>query len=291
MILLLEYKPKEGSYARESIVTDPSVIYERRRGASWMTLNRPDALNALTVSVMEDLDAGLSQVEHDDDVRVLVLTGRGRAFCAGVDLKALAEHGDPRRATLVFMEKANPILERLERFEKPVIAAVNGLALAGGLELVLCCDLVVAASGARFGDAHANYGLIPGGGASVRLPRKIGVTRSKYLLFSGQTVSAKFMREAGLVNEVVPDAELHQAVDTLVTVLAAKSPLGLQRMKRLVDNGLRQSPEAALALETALALDHCTSADAQEGLAAFAEKRPPRFGASAPPPSRPRANG
>jgi enoyl-CoA hydratase/carnithine racemase len=166
---------------------------------------------------------------------------------------------------------------RIECFPCPVIAAVQGMALAGGLELVLCCDLVLAADSAKFGDAHANYGLLPGGGGSVRLPRKIGPTRAKQMMFTGEMFSAATMRDWGLVNEVVSDIDLPVRVENLLERLANKSPIGLRQMKRLVDEGLKMSPNAALELEQTVFAEHSLTHDRREGLAAFAEKRQPRF--------------
>jgi enoyl-CoA hydratase/carnithine racemase len=168
-------------------------------------------------------------------------------------------------------------MNRLETFPMPVIAALNGLTLAGGLELTLCCDLVVAARSARLGDAHANYGLLPGGGSSVRLPRKIGPTRAKYLLYTGEFVPAEQLVAAGLVNEVVDDDMLIPATETLVTKLVNKSPLVLRRMKALVDDGLDQPSAIALRQELLVSEVHAHSYDLKEGLAAFEEKRKPLF--------------
>jgi enoyl-CoA hydratase len=168
-------------------------------------------------------------------------------------------------------------MARLETFPRPVIAAVNGLALAGGLELVLCCDLVIAARSARIGDAHANFGLLPGGGSSVRLPRKIGLTRAKYLLYTGEFVPAADLVAWGLVNEVVDDSDLTAASDRLVAKLAVKSSLVLRRMKALVADGLEQPLDIALRGELLASEVHAFSHDMKEGLSAFEEKRKPVF--------------
>ncbi len=256
---------------------DP-ILSETRDGALWLTLDRPAALNALTPEVVAGLDRALAAALDDPEVRAVVLTGRGRAFCAGADLKYVREttRGD-ERAVAAFLDAVLAVMTRLEKFPRPVIAAVNGMALAGGLELVLCCDLVIAARSAKIGDAHANFGLLPGGGGSVRLPRKIGPTRAKYLLYTGEFVPAERLVEAGLVNEVVDDAELPQAAQRLVDRLKAKSPLVLRRMKALVDDGLEQPIETALRLELLASEAHAHSHDMKEGLAAFEEKRTPRF--------------
>lgn len=254
------------------------VLCRREHGALWVTLNRPTALNAITPGVLAGIGQALSAVENDASVNAVVLTGTGRAFCAGADLKYVRESaaGDEaavKRFLLGFLD----LMGRLERFPKPVIAAVNGMALAGGLELVLCCDLVVAARSASLGDAHANYGLLPGGGGSVRLPRKIGPTLAKYLLFTGRFESTDWALRAGLINEVVDDDQLESSVLALVKTLQTKSSLVLRRMKVLVDDGLQQSPEAALRAELLMSELHAYSHDWAEGLKAFAEKRAPRF--------------
>lgn len=258
--------------------SDSSVLVEVRDGAIWICLNRPAALNAITPAIVAGIDAALDRAAQDD-IRAVVLTGSGRAFCAGADLKFVRASTDGRNEHNVrnFLDSVLLMMGRLESCPRPVIAAVNGLALAGGLELLLCCDLVIAARSARIGDAHINFGLLPGGGSSVRLPRKIGSTRAKYLLFTGESVPAADLVPAGLVNEVVEDADLMPATGRLVAKLAAKSPLVLRRVKALVDDGLEQPVAQALRLELLASELHAFSADLKEGLAAFEEKRAPRF--------------
>ena len=247
---------------------------------AWLTLNRPAAMNALSPELLDALSEALVLIETDPAIRAVVVTGVGRAFCAGADLAhafdALSESngGEP---LLSFVAKAAAVLARIESLPMPVIAAVNGLALAGGLELVLCCDLVLAAESARLGDAHANYGLLPGAGGSVRLPRKLGPTRAKQLLFTGELQTASTLAAAGLVNQVVPDGELDAAAQKLGESLAEKSPLTLRAMKRLVDDGLQQPTHTALRLEQLALAAHLSSRDVREGLMAFREKRKPHF--------------
>ncbi len=254
------------------------VLTAVRGGAFWITLNRPNAMNALTPEVLTAIHAGLDAAEADEAVRAVVLTGNGRAFCAGADLKYVRAQSDQGGdATNQFLRQVLDTMNRLERFPMPVIAAVNGLALAGGLDLVLCCDLVVAARSAKLGDAHANYGLLPGGGGSARLPRKIGPTRAKYLLFTGEFVAAEDLVTAGLVNVVVDDEELVSTTESLAGKIASKSPAGLRRMKQLVHDGLEQPIETALRLELLACEAHAHSEDMKEGLAAFEAKRNPVF--------------
>ena len=256
-----------------------TIRLETNGAVAWMRLNRPKAMNALSPLLVEELDRALAAIERDDTVRVVVVTGTGRAFSAGADLAFAFEsisRGDAGPMTR-FVERIGVVFERLSRFAKPVIAAVNGLALAGGLELVLCCDLVVAAESAKIGDAHANYGLLPGAGNAARLPKRIGSQRAKQLLFTGEFVAAADLVAAGLVNRVVPDGDLERAVQALAETIAAKSPLGLRRMKQVADASLALSDEAALRLERRTLVEHFESEDVREGLAAFRDKRKPEF--------------
>ena len=254
------------------------VIQEVRHGAMWIRLNRPDAMNSLTPDVLRGISRALDEAQADAEVRAVVLTGTGRAFCAGADLKFVREQvGDNAGAINDFLQDVLSTMNRLASYPMPVIAALNGITLAGGLELVLCCDLVLAARSAKIGDAHANYGLLPGGGGSVRLPRVIGATRAKYLLYTGDFLSAEALKEAGLVNQVVDDDQLMAQTQTLVEKIAARSPLGMRRMKALVDDGLQQPVDTALRLELLASEAHSYSQDLKEGLAAFKEKRQPRF--------------
>src|SRR5690606_22673901 len=161
----------------------------------------------------------LDEAQRRDDVVSVVLTGTGRAFCAGADLKYVHSHLD-EAGTREFLLQVLNTMNRIDSFPKPVIAALNGITLAGGLELALCCDLVIAARSAKIGDAHANYGLLPGGGGSVRLPRVIGANRAKYLLFTGEFVEAEAMEQAGLVHKVVDDDKLEAATQALSDKLA-----------------------------------------------------------------------
>ena len=253
----------------------------RMPGAMVLTMNRPEALNALTPAMIAGFTTALDEAEADPAVRSIVITGEGRAFCAGADLKAalsaMGEGTDPSRDAAAFLGSISALTDRLEQSRLPVIAALNGTTVAGGIELALACDLVIAVRSARIGDGHARYGLLPGGGGSVRLPRRIGVGRAKYLMFTAQLLEAEVLREWGLVNEVVDDDRLPAAIEQLVLRLADKSPVGLARMKQLLTDSLEQPPAAAMRAELTTAALHYHSHDRAEGLAAFAEHRPPRF--------------
>jgi enoyl-CoA hydratase/carnithine racemase len=255
-----------------------AITYERRGAAGWITLNRPAALNSLSVAMMRELADVVAKAKVDDTLRVLVITGNGRAFCAGADLKEVASlngtigPGDPD-----FLDRVGTVFGELRAFPKPVIAAINGITMAGGLELVMACDLVFAAESAKIGDAHSNFGVFPGAGGAAILPRRVGITRAKYLLFTGDALPARELMAMGLVNQVTPDDGLVAAVDAMVEKLATKSPAVLRRMKEVANRSLDQSQQASLTDEMLNLRDHGRSYDMHEGLAAFREKRKPQF--------------
>ncbi len=259
--------------------TFTTVTLERRGRGAWLTLNRPEKLNVFDPVMVREMGEILDIVESDRDLMVLVLTGAGRAFCVGGDL-GFVDQGmgkgarDPRT---VLLENLNLLLNRIEAFPKPVIAAVNGMALAGGLEFVACADLVFASEKAKIGDVHANYGLLPGGGNSQRLPRKLGLNFAKYLLFTGEMLLAERFVACGFVHEVLPADRLVARVDEVVERIGEKSPLMLRRVKQIVHDGLEQPLHAGLRLELIASEAHATSFDMREGVSAFVEKRKPEF--------------
>lgn len=260
--------------------THGSPVLRSDKGAvTWLTLNRPDAMNALNLGLIQALDEHLDDIANDPSVRVVVIASTGHAFCAGADLKEiLGPDGsvDPPRL-LSFEKRGSEVFGRLAGLPKPVIAALNGTTMAGGLELALHCDLVVASSKAKIGDGHTNYGLLPGAGGAARLPRVIGPTRAKYLAFTGILLAADEARAMGLVNEVVPAEDLIGRVDELASTIAKRSPSALRLFKQAIDDGLDQPLPSALRLERLVTAEHLHSGDVQEGLLAFAEKREPRF--------------
>jgi len=244
---------------------------------AWFILNRPDEMNALNRKIVEGMDKFLSKAEDNDDIRCLVISGNGRAFCAGADLKSTTgadplPPGDPD-----FYDRIWEVFGRLRNFPKPVIASLNGYTMAGGLEIAMCCDLVVASDKAKIGDAHANFGVYPGAGGAAILPRIIPLNVAKYLLFTGKTLSAQEMKEFGFVNEVVPHDGLEERTQALADHISAKSPLALRRMKIVAQETQGQTRDDALRNEQLIFRQHLRSADMVEGLAAFAEKRTPEF--------------
>jgi enoyl-CoA hydratase/carnithine racemase len=260
-------------------VSETPILYEVVGAVAYIRLNRPEAQNTLTPALVSALDGALDESERNDSVRVVVITGVGEAFCGGADLTSLGPL-DTYEVRMNFGKRmlgTGAVFRHVEQFPKPVIAAVNGLTLAGGLELLLCCDLVLAARSALIGEGHSTHGQLPGGGASVRLPRKMGSNRAKYLMFTGALLPAQTLCEWGVVNEVVDDDQLQRAVGELALLLAEKSPLSLRWMKRLVDDGLEQPVDSALRLEILAAELNLGSGDMAEGLQAIREGRPPKF--------------
>jgi enoyl-CoA hydratase len=251
-----------------------------RAAAALLTLDNPRRLNAIDAVMIEQLDAALDRVAADKRVRAVLVTGEGRAFSAGGDLKGyLALQRDPV-AFPRFVEELHRVFGRLRQLDVPVIALVNGVTAAGGLELMLSCDLSIAAQSASVMDGHLNYGQMGGGGVLTLLPRIVGIQRAAELVFSGRALDADELVEWGLVNRVVPDDELLAVGTALAEEIAAKSPLAVANAKRVMNAVWSDAGtlEAGLRLERERNAFYClTSHDAREGLEAFSERRRPRF--------------
>lgn len=259
-------------------MSNDDLVYTKKGDVAWLTLNRPQAMNSLNLAIVAAMEEQLPAIAADDEVRVVVLTGAGPAFCAGADLKeVLAGQDLPPGEPDLLDRMCERVMNPLRDFPKPVIAALNGITMAGGLELAMCCDIVVASEQAQIGDAHANFGVYPGAGGAAVLPRLVPHNVAKYLLFTGKTLSAAQMQTYGLVNEVVPADQLEQSVTELAAVIAAKSPIALRRMKEVANASLDKSRDAALEHEQVLFRKHQRSWDMVEGLRAFSEKRTPQF--------------
>lgn len=264
-------------------IVDPgpfrTLRYERRGAGAWLIMTRPEEMNAISPALIEDIGAALSHAEADDTVRALVLTGTGNAFCAGADLKFTSSlDGDTTAIVNRVLQPLSDLIRRIRAFRAPVIAAVNGHCVAGGLETVLCCDLVVAAENAVFCDGHSRYGLLPAVGGALGLARAVGPFKAKEMLFTGGRYSARQMEAAGLVGRVVPDEDLHKATEELVAELAERSPLGLRRMKEMVNDGMETPWDVAARHELTVAERHFASGVPAEGMQAFTERRRPVFG-------------
>ena len=254
-----------------------TISYAASGGIARIGLNRPAQLNAISPALLEDLDRACDAVERDPQVRVVTLTASGRVFCAGADLRAVQELSPDAVRWSGFMRLWHRVFDRIEALPVPVIAGVHGLALAGGLELLLVADLVVADAEARIGDQHANFGLVAGGGGSQRLPRVIGARRAKELMFLGGWLSAAEAHAWGLVNRVVPAGTVAAAVEAMAVELAAKSVSASRTVKTLVNRAFDVDLASGLEMERGLTAAHMRGPDAAEGLRAFIEKRTPVF--------------
>ncbi len=257
-------------------ISPETISIERVSRTEWITFQRTKQLNSISLQMVDELASALTRAMEDDEVRVVVLTGSGRAFCAGADLKEVfAAEYKPGEEDL--LERIKTTFDLMRHGPKPVIAAINGITMAGGLEIVLACDLAFAAENAQIADAHSNFGVFPGAGGAAILPRRIGLNRAKYLLFSGESVTARTMMDWGLINKVVPDAELRDAVQDFADKLTEKSPAVLRRMKTVANRAMNTDEPSALVDEMLTSRVHMRSWDMQEGLAAFSEKRKPQF--------------
>jgi len=253
------------------------IILEKKERIAKITLNRPEALNAMDPKTYAEIYDAIQDIEADRDIRVVIITGKGRAFCAGADLKAIQQFLDKASSAVEFLEGCHKSINAVDCCSKPVIAAVNGLALAGGLELVEACDIVIAAETARLGDQHAARGLVPGGGGTQRLIRQVNYRKAIELLLTGDWVSAKEAEALGLINKAVPDDQLETAVNELAEKLAKRSPMASKTIKMLAKKGIETDLTTALKMEVVGVAQHFFTDDAREGIQSFIEKRDPDF--------------
>jgi enoyl-CoA hydratase/carnithine racemase len=251
------------------------VDLERRGPVAVLLLNRPEALNALSVEMLDDLGDHLAAIEGEPDLRAVVVTGNGKAFAAGADISHMAQ-ASPLEAR-AYAQRGHHITNRIDSFPKPVIAAVNGYALGGGCELALACDIRLAAEEAVLGQPEVNLGIVPGWGGTQRLARATSPGFAKELIFTGRHVSAEEARAAGLVNHVYPRDELMDRAVEMGELIATKPPGAIAMAKEVVNLALEGDLHGHLAREMDAFALAFTTEDQREGMAAFFEKRPPRF--------------
>ena len=256
----------------------PAVVVSRAGAVGVIELARPDKFNCLSMAVHEALEAAVDEFEQaGSGVRAILIRAQGKHFCTGADLEEVKTLRGDAVALTNFIECGHRVLRRLEASNLPVVAACQGLALAGGSELMLACDVIFAAKDARFGDQHAQFGLIPGWGGSQRLPRVVGLRRSLDLFFSARWIDADTALQWGLVNYLVEPDDLADTALAYCTKVATRSRSGIAIMKRLARQGLEGSSSAGLTLEEQLAPEALLDADVTEGLAAFEARRTPQF--------------
>jgi enoyl-CoA hydratase len=249
------------------------VLAERSDRVATLRLNRPQALNALDPATLHALASALDRIAQDDAVRAVVITGTGnRAFCAGADIAAMAAMGGSEGHA--YARLGHDVLGRIDDLDVPVVAAVNGAALGGGLELVLACDLAFAAERARLGLPEITLGLIPGFGGTQRLARRIGLARARELIYLGSMVGAADGLRLGIVDRVVPDERLADEAAAFAAELAKRPPVALRQAKRATRAAVESGLHAGLGLEIEAFAATFASEDRVEGLRAFLDKRP-----------------
>ena len=254
----------------------PDLRVDVEDAIATLTLDRPDALNSLTVPLKEELLRAFRELARNDAVRVVILTGAGRAFCAGQDLRERLEPDAAPLATEI-RERYNPIILAMRGLEKPIVGAINGIAAGAGASLAFACDIRIAAEGASFLLAFGRVGLVPDSGATWFLPRLVGPAKAAELALTGEPLSAADAERFGLVVAVVPADELAGAARALASRLAAGAPRALGMTKRALDRATTSTLEESLEYEAWLQGIAGATADHAEGIAAFIEKRPPRF--------------
>jgi enoyl-CoA hydratase/carnithine racemase len=257
-------------------LTLENVLYEKKGAIAYVTLNRPKVLNALNRRTWEDLQTAFEDARRDSAIRGVILTGAGdKAFIAGADI------GELSRVTAVEAEESSTlgqgVLNLVENLGKPVVAAINGFALGGGCETAMACTIRVATENAKFGQPEVKLGVLPGGGGTQRLPRLVGKGRALQLILSGEMISAQEAYRIGLVNEVVPAAELISRAEAILKQIFANAPIAVRYSLEAVNRGLDTSQAEGLALEASFFGLCAATQDKQEGTQAFLQKRAPQF--------------
>jgi enoyl-CoA hydratase len=253
-----------------------TLVYEKKGSIGILTINRPEKLNALSNVLISELSALLADIEKDDELGVLILTGAGdKAFVAGADIGELVER-DARLGRKVSRERQD-VFFRIENLPVPTIAAVNGYALGGGLELALACSIRFCSEKAQFGAPEVKLGIIPGDGGTQRLPRLIGKGRAMEMILTGDFIGAEEAFRIGLVNRVVPHENLLEKTMELAEKIASRPPLAVKYAKEAVNRSIEGGSESGYALESFLHALTCTTEDKKEGVAAFLEKRKGQF--------------
>ncbi|MCC8943964.1 enoyl-CoA hydratase/isomerase family protein [Bradyrhizobium sp. Arg62] len=257
-------------------LTLTNVLYTKQGAIAYVTVNRPKVLNALNVPTWQELQAAFADAQNDPAVRGVILTGAGdKAFIAGADIGGLAQ------ASAIDAERSSrfgqQVLDLIENLGKPVIAAINGFALGGGCETAMACTIRIAVEHARFGQPEVKLGLLPGGGGTQRLPRLVGKGRALQLILSGGLIGAQEARRIGLVNEVVPAADLIARAEAILNEIVANAPIAVTYALDAVNKGMETSQNEGLALEASYFGLCAGTEDKREGTSAFLEKRAPHF--------------
>ena len=252
-----------------------TIRYEKQGNLAIAAINRPEALNALNGTVLQELFQVVAEVENDAEVRAFILTGEGRAFVAGADIGE--QNALDVASARKFSQFGSSIFRRIEKLEIPTIAAVNGFCLGGGCELAMSFDIILASEKAKFGQPEVGLGITPGFSGTQRLPRRVGVAKAKELLFSGRMITAAEAEKIGLVNAVYPAEELMNATMEMAKSFTKNAPVAIKYVKASVDRGMQMDIDGGIALENELYAMCFATEDCKDGLSAFLEKRPAEF--------------
>ena len=252
-----------------------TIRYEKNGNLAIAAINRPEALNALNGTVLQELSRVVAEVENDSEVRAFILTGEGRAFVAGADIGE--QNALDVASARKFSQFGSSIFRRIEKLEIPTIAAVNGFCLGGGCELAMSFDMILASEKAKFGQPEVGLGITPGFSGTQRLPRRVGIAKAKELLFSGRMITAAEAEKIGLVNAVYPAEELMDATLEMAKSFTKNAPVAIKYVKASVDRGMQMDIDGGIALENELYAMCFATEDCKEGLTAFLKKRPAEF--------------
>jgi len=247
------------------------ILEKKDDGIAQITFNRPEAYNALNIQTRAEFTEAMNDVTNDDSVKVIVLTGAGKSFIAGSDIKEM------QATTPIMAHNIVRLGEIIENCPKPIIAKINGFALGGGCEVAMACDILVAHEKAKFGQPEINLGIIPGGGGTQRLARLVGMAKAKELIYTGDMIKADEAERIGLINKVVPIDELDACVQEIAVKIAKKSIIAVKLCKAAINRGAQVGLESGLKYERELYSISLTTEDKQEGVAAFVEKREANF--------------
>lgn len=251
------------------------VKYEKKNNIAFVTINRPDALNALNQNVLKDIKSAFEDMKNDDEVKVIIITGEGRAFVAGADIAQMRDQSTLEgREFIVFGQS---VMNMIESFKKPVIAAVNGFALGGGCELSMAADIRIASTKAKFGQPEVSLGIIPGFGGTQRLSRLVGKGMAKYLIYTGDIIDATEALRIGLVEKVVEPEKLIEECEIIANKIVVKAPIAIEMAKLSINNGLDMNLNQGINYEAELFATCFGTEDKIEGMTAFLEKRPAIF--------------
>ena len=252
-----------------------TVRYEKQENIAIVTIDRPEALNALNGTVIEELSAVIGEVEKDGTLGCLIITGAGRSFVAGADIAV--QRPMDLTAGRNWGRNGSALMRRIEKLEIPTIAAVNGFALGGGCELAMACDIILASEKAKFGQPEVDLGITPGFSGTQRLPRRVGIAKAKELIFSGKMIKAEEAKEIGLVNAVFAPEELMNGAVEMAKSFTKNAPIAVKYAKACIDRGMQMDIDDGIALENEMFGMCYATEDQKEGMTAFLEKRPATF--------------